>query len=69
MAAAVGNAPTMSGSKPDAVTCWLSGYNVRSVSACHRQAAEISYLGFVESATTDFPPRAFTSSLAFKVLY
>ena len=52
MAAAVGNAPTMSGSKPDAVTCWLSGYIVRSVLACHRQAAEIAYLGFVESATT-----------------
>ena len=29
---------------------------VRLVWACHQEAAEIYYLGFAESATTDFPP-------------
>ena len=41
-------------------------YNVRLVWACHQEAAEICYLGFAESATTDFL-RAVTA-IGFRLL-
>ena len=60
--------PWPSGYEPDELPLLPIRYNVRLVWACHQEAAEICYLGFAESATTDFPLWNFTS-LHFRSLF